>query len=118
MSRHPAIHILAGTLVSAVLFGVPGGPALGGGVASYLEGRTLKRGAAVGAVVGVASAVSVAILYAVVIVTLIQPGVARPILPSELTTSLFLLVVGYGAVLGAVGGVVGSYFQNRRHSAF
>ncbi|WP_435195308.1 DUF5518 domain-containing protein [Natronomonas sp. EA1] len=114
MSRHPAAYVLVGTLVSAVLFGVPGGPALGGGLASYLDGRTLERGVALGALVGAASAVVVALLYATVVVALIQPGVARPILPTDLTTTFLLLVLGYGLVVGAVGGLVGSHLPARR----
>lgn len=107
-------NVLIGSFVSAILFAVPGGPAIGGGIAGYLDSKELERGAIVGGIVGLASATAVVLFYSIVFQTVLAPGLDPRIRPGELGSSLLLIVFLYSLVLSVGGGVLGSYLQTRR----
>lgn len=116
MGRRTVLEVTVGTLVSAVLFGLPGGPAVGGGITGYLTGEGIGWGTLVGGIVGLLSAIAASLFYAAVWVTLLQEGVSRPSVLAELGPTLLLLAVVYGVALGGIGGFAGSYFETWRTS--
>lgn len=111
MSQLRSREWLTGVLAAAILFGMPGGPAVGGGIAGYLDDRGPKHGALVGLAVGLVAAAVVLIGYTVVTQVFIRPGLSRPSLLVGVTPVVAVAIAVYGAVFASAGGAVGSYLS-------
>ena len=107
-------RVLVGGFVATILFGVPGGPALGGGLAGYFGDGRLKQGAVTGTLVGLVAGAAVVGFYATVFEVVLRPGLDPRVAPPELTGAIALLVLLYGLSLGVGGGLLGSYLKRRR----
>ena len=114
MSQSSLGRVLIGGFVATILFGVPGGPAIGGGLAGYFGEGQLKQGAVTGTLVGVVAGVAVVGFYAIVFELVLRPGLDPRVAPIELTGALAFLVLLYGLSLGVGGGLLGSYLKKRR----
>lgn len=107
-------RVLIGGFVATVLFGVPGGPALGGGLAGYFGDGRLKQGAVTRTLVGLVAGVVVVGFYAIVFEGVLRPGLDPRVAPPELTGALAFLALVYGLSLSVGGGLLGSYLKRRR----
>lgn len=109
----PLWHGVIGGIVAIVLSFIPYSTVLGGAVAGYLEGGTLRDGAVVGAIAGIVALVplTVVALFLLGVFGLFAglAGVAAGLLV------VLVLAVGlvYTVGLGVVGGVVGAYLADR-----
>lgn len=131
-------HVLVGGFVSVVLFSLPGGPAIGGGVAGYLESERLERGAVIGVFVGLLAAGAVAVVSLGVFELALRPGIDPRFLPFEfggatseyqfraesgvtlpggLVGMLGLLITIYSLVLAVGGSLLGSYLKSHRKAS-
>ena len=107
-------RVLMGGFVAAILFGVPGGPAIGGGLTGYFGEGQLKEGAVTGALVGLVAGVAFVGFYAIVFELVLRPGLDPRVAPIELSGALAFLALLYGLALGVGGGLLGSYLKKRR----
>lgn len=99
-------RVLIGGFVATILFGVPGGPAIGGGLAGYFGEGRLTQGAFIGTLVGLVAGVAVVGFYTIVFEVVLRPGLDPRVAPPELTGALTFLVVLYGLSLGVGGGLL------------
>lgn len=111
MSNRSIRNVAVGSAAAAVLFGIPGGPAVGGGLAGYLEGERLRTGALAGVAVGVLSTVAIALFYTFVFQAILAPGLDPRVMPGRLGVELLIGLFAYGLVLGVGGGLLGSYLN-------
>ena len=117
MHRNTPLHVLVGSLVAVVLFGVPGGPVLGGIVTGYLESGGRRRAASLGVVVGGCAAAVVGLGY-VLLSRLLAPGLDPRLLPSflDLVGGFVLLAVVYAVVASVLGSLLGDYLAASRRA--
>lgn len=109
------LNAFVGAVVSVLLSFVPLSPVLGGGVAGYLQEGDRRDCTRVGALSGLLAAVPLVLLFLAFGSFLLAAG------PGQ--TAAFLLVlavvvglfVGYGVLLGAVGGYVAAYLRDEGH---
>lgn len=105
---------LLGGVVAIVLAFIPLSPALGGGVAGYLEGGDATSGAKVGVIAGLVAIVP--FLFIVGVVLFFVPLVTVPGPRIHLAIGVFvvfltLLSAVYFVGLGLLGGVLGVYVK-------
>lgn len=106
------LHGVVGGVAGVFLSFIPYSTVLGGGIAGYLEGGSLRDGAVVGAVAGVVALVPFILLGLFVISVLgLFGGVA-----GAAVGVVLVAVIGAGLVyvvgLSIVGGVVGAYLKS------
>ena len=105
---------LLGGVVAILLAFLPFSPALGGGVAGYLEGGDSATGAKVGAIAGLVAFVP--FLFVVGIVLFFVPVVPVPGPRIHLAIGVFVVLLAllsavYFVGLGLLGGVLGVYVK-------
>lgn len=101
-----------GAVASIVLFFLPFSPALGGVLASYLQGGDTNEGLRVGALSGAIAAVPLALLAVLVGAFFLVAMTGRAALAFVVLfiVVLFLALI-YGVGLGALGGLLGAYLH-------
>lgn len=109
-SRSALVNALIGAAVGIVLSFVPLSPALGGGVAGYLEGGESDDGLRVGAIAGVVMALPLAFLGLVVSTFFL--GVGAPVGLGVLFLLALVFLALYTVGLGALGGIVGASLED------
>lgn len=109
-SRSTLVNALIGAAVGIVLSFVPLSPALGGGVAGYLEGGDSDDGLRVGAIAGVVMALPLAFLG--LVVSMFFFGVGAPVGVGVLFVLALVLLALYTVGLGALGGIVGASLED------
>lgn len=116
--RSPWVNALVGAVVTVVTAFVPFSPALGGGVAGYLQQGGDREGLRIGAVAGLLAAIPLLALFGLLFLVLffgvaVSGEVAGPLFVVAILLVLALFVVGYTVVLSAVGGLVGGALADR-----
>ena len=109
-SRSTLVNALIGAAVGIVLSFVPLSPALGGGVAGYLEGGESDDGLRVGAIAGVVMALPLAFLG--LVVSTFFFGVGAPVGVGILFLLALVFLALYTVGLGALGGIVGASLED------
>ena len=112
-------NALVGAVVTVVTAVIPFSPALGGGVAGYLQGGTDRDGLRVGALAGLLAAIPLLLVFGLVVLVMsfgmvVTGEMAGPLFVVALLFVIALFVVAYTVVLSAVGGLVGSALADRR----
>ena len=112
-------NALVGGVVTVVTAFIPFSPALGGGVAGYLEGGDDREGLRVGALAGLVAAIPLVLVFGVVFLVLsvgmaVTGELAGPLFVVGILLVVALFLVAYTVVLSAVGGLVGSALADRR----
>jgi hypothetical protein len=97
------------TIVTAPL--LPLAALFGGGVAGYLERGTVGEGAAVGALSGAIAAIPAFLVVWIVVAVLALGGLELFGFASIVGGLVFVGVLGYLVVAGAVGGALGAYLR-------
>lgn len=109
------VNALIGAVVGLLLFFLPFSPALGGGVAGYLQNRGTRDGVTVGALSGLFAAIPGAVVLTVFLGFFAVVGVTAPRAGLLGFGFLFLLVAlavaAYTVLLGALGGAVGGFVR-------
>lgn len=97
------------TVLTAPL--LPFAALFGGGVAGYLERGTLEEGATVGALSGAIAAIPSFFVVWIVVTLLALGGLELFGFASLVGVFVFVGVLGYLVVAGAVGGALGAYVR-------
>lgn len=97
------------TIVTAPL--LPFAALFGGGVAGYLERGTVEEGARVGGLSGAIAAIPAFFVVWILIAVLALGGLERFGFASLLGGMIFVGVLGYLVLAGAVGGAGGAYLR-------
>lgn len=116
--RSPWVNALIGAVVTVVTVFIPYSPALGGGVAGYLQQGGDREGLRVGAMAGLLAAVPIMLVFGLIFVVVflgiaVSGEVAGPLFVVGILVVIALFVVGYTVVLSAVGGLVGAALADR-----
>jgi hypothetical protein len=97
------------TVITAPM--LPFAAIFGGGVAGYLQRSSLENGAKVGAISGALAAVPAFLIVWLVVGFLLLGGDPFLAFTSVFALVVFVVVVGYLVVAGAVGGALGAYVR-------
>lgn len=116
--RSTWVNALIGAVVTIATVFIPFSPALGGGVAGYLEQGGDQAGLRVGALAGLLSIVPLVAIFGLISLVLVFGAavtgeLAGPLFVVGLFLLLALLVGTYTVVLSAVGGLVGAALADR-----
>ena len=116
--RSPWLNALIGAVVTVVTAFIPFSPALGGGVAGYLQQGDDREGLRVGALAGLLAAVPLLLVFGLVggvlfLGVAITGEVAGPLFVVALLGVFALFVLAYTVVLSAVGGLAGAALAAR-----
>lgn len=113
------INAIIGAIVTIVLSLIPFSPVAGGVVAGYLQGPDTSSGVRVGALSGAFSAVPMTLVilafggFIFAIIGVGEPNLAVfSVFGFILLVMVFLFLLAYSAVLGALGGYLGSTLKN------
>lgn len=114
----PWMNALIGAAVTVLTAFIPFSPALGGGVAGYLQQGGDREGLRVGALSGLLAAVPIMLVFGLIFFVLflgiaVSGEVAGPLFVVGILVVIALFVIGYTVVLSAVGGLVGAALADR-----
>jgi uncharacterized membrane protein YbhN (UPF0104 family) len=114
----PWMNALIGATVTVLTAFIPFSPALGGGVAGYLQQGGDREGLRVGALSGLLAAVPIMLVFGLICFVLflgiaVSGEVAGPLFVVGILVVIALFVIGYTVVLSAVGGLVGAALADR-----
>jgi uncharacterized membrane protein YbhN (UPF0104 family) len=113
------LHALIGAVVTVVTAFIPFSPALGGGVAGYLQKGSDRDGLRIGALSGLIASVPLLAIFGLVVFVMafgmaVTGEVAGPLFVVVVLLVVALFVVAYTVVLSAVGGLVGAAIADPR----
>lgn len=120
--RSAWVNALIGAVVTVVTAFIPFSPALGGGVAGYLQQGGDRQGLRVGALSGLLAAIPIMLIFGLIFVVMflgiaVSGEVAGPLFVVGILVVIALFVIGYTVVLSAVGGLVGAALADREKRA-
>lgn len=120
--RSPWVNALIGAVVTVVTAFIPFSPALGGGVAGYLQQGGDREGLRIGALAGVLAAIPIMFIFGLIFVVMflgiaVSGEVAGPLFVVGILVVIALFVVAYTVALSAVGGLVGAALADREKRA-